>query len=338
MSMGAETRRMPSVPEPPQPVVRSRPQPEPITPASEEDIVEKFEQDLVTRPTKYEKPATDRFDEEFDDIPKRRSFTPVLIAVLVLIIVCAGVFIGYILTQGKKDNAVTATTTPAAVVPTPAQQAPAVPVPPPVSQQPVVAAPTVAPAPTEPVETSRPAPVAQEEKPKPIVKKRTPEPKPVASVKPRATPRPKRTPLEEPEEVASTIEPASSTPEPTSSSSIEIFDEPVAKPVSRPAPPREPEPEPEPEISRKPIISEEPETPSRATPSGSEDAATIFLSSVPPVADVYMDGKLIGKTNVMELKVLSGTHTMRFVKGEKEFTKTMTFQSGKNPSMFIPLK
>jgi type II secretory pathway pseudopilin PulG len=65
------------------------------------------------------------------------------------------------------------------------------------------------------------------------------------------------------------------------------------------------------------------------------DPATIFLSSLPPVADVYMNGKLIGKTNVAELKVLSGTHQMRFVKGGKQITKEMTFQPGKNPSQMI---
>ena len=48
-----------------------------------------------------------------------------------------------------------------------------------------------------------------------------------------------------------------------------------------------------------------------------------------------MDGQLIGKTNVEELKVRSGTHNMRFVKGGKEVSKSMTFQPGKNASQMV---
>jgi hypothetical protein len=48
-----------------------------------------------------------------------------------------------------------------------------------------------------------------------------------------------------------------------------------------------------------------------------------------------MDGKLIGKTNVSEMKVTSGTHTMKFVKSGKEIVKKMTFKPGKNPSQMI---
>jgi hypothetical protein len=75
------------------------------------------------------------------------------------------------------------------------------------------------------------------------------------------------------------------------------------------------------------------EPPPPSQPTG--EPASIFISSLPPVAEVYMDGKLIGKTNVAELKVRSGSHTMKFVKGGKEITKEMTFQPGKNPSQMI---
>jgi len=51
-----------------------------------------------------------------------------------------------------------------------------------------------------------------------------------------------------------------------------------------------------------------------------------------------MDGKLIGKTNRDELKIRSGTHTMRFVKGGKEVTKKMTFKPGSNPSQLIRIQ
>jgi anti-anti-sigma factor len=73
--------------------------------------------------------------------------------------------------------------------------------------------------------------------------------------------------------------------------------------------------------------------PSSSTASG--DPGTIFISSIPPVADVYMDGKLIGKTNISKLKVRSGTHTMRFVKGDKETTRQMTFKTGDNPAAHV---
>jgi hypothetical protein len=65
--------------------------------------------------------------------------------------------------------------------------------------------------------------------------------------------------------------------------------------------------------------------------------ASIFIASIPPVADVYLNGKLIGKTNVSELKMPSGTHVLKFVKGPKEVTKEITVQTGKNPSQMVRL-
>lgn len=90
-----------------------------------------------------------------------------------------------------------------------------------------------------------------------------------------------------------------------------------------------------------PVISEpEPVLPpppvSQPVASGGGDAS-IFIASIPPVADVFLDGKLIGKTNVSELKLPSGTHMLRFVKGAKETTKEVTVQSGKNPSQMVRL-
>jgi hypothetical protein len=49
-----------------------------------------------------------------------------------------------------------------------------------------------------------------------------------------------------------------------------------------------------------------------------------------------MDGKYIGKSST-ELKVVPGTHTLRFAKGDKEFTKQFTFRPGKNPGTFVKL-
>ncbi|MBD3345632.1 MAG: PEGA domain-containing protein [Chitinivibrionales bacterium] len=125
---------------------------------------------------------------------------------------------------------------------------------------------------------------------------------------------------------------------------LEKKPEPVAARPSTPAPSR-PEPKPS-----KPAPAARPSTPSPApaaskpepTPAPSARAgsstgepATIFISSLPPIADVYMDGQHIGKTNRDKLKVRSGTHTMKFSKGGKETIKEMTFQPGNNPSRLV---
>jgi anti-anti-sigma factor len=113
-------------------------------------------------------------------------------------------------------------------------------------------------------------------------------------------------------------------PEPESVSSDE-FDAPPKPSKVEINPEPEAEPEPEPAPAPKPVVS-----------SAGGDAS-IFIASIPPVADVYLDGKLIGKTNVTELKMPSGPHTLRFVKGGKEVTKQLTLQPGKNPSQMVKL-
>jgi hypothetical protein len=65
--------------------------------------------------------------------------------------------------------------------------------------------------------------------------------------------------------------------------------------------------------------------------------ATVFISSFPPVASVYMDGQLVGKTNVGYVKVTSGKHTMQFIKGDKTCTQDMTFIEGQNPATMVKL-
>jgi hypothetical protein len=90
-------------------------------------------------------------------------------------------------------------------------------------------------------------------------------------------------------------------------------------------------------ITTPPVTTPKPTTTTPSTPTGGPPG-TIFISSLPPMADVYMDGRKIGKTNIAELKITAGKHTMKFVKGDKELTKTMTFTDGKNPSQLIRLK
>jgi hypothetical protein len=72
-------------------------------------------------------------------------------------------------------------------------------------------------------------------------------------------------------------------------------------------------------------------------PDADRKEATVFISSVPPVASIYMDGRLVGKTNTGYAKVTSGKHTMQFVKGDSTCTREMTFAEGKNPAIVVKL-
>ncbi len=119
--------------------------------------------------------------------------------------------------------------------------------------------------------------------------------------------------------------------------------------VSRPAPrPVVPDAEPEaaapaapaPRPKAAPAPAPEPEAaPAAESPRASAgESATVFIASIPPVADVYMDGKLIGKTNITKLNVTAGSHSMRFVKGTSEKSQDMTFKAGDNPSQLVNLK
>jgi hypothetical protein len=74
---------------------------------------------------------------------------------------------------------------------------------------------------------------------------------------------------------------------------------------------------------------------SSSSSSGSGGEALIFIASIPPVADVFLGDKLIGKTNVSELKIPAGMQTLKFVKGGKEITKQLNLTAGKNPSQMV---
>jgi anti-anti-sigma factor len=117
--------------------------------------------------------------------------------------------------------------------------------------------------------------------------------------------------------------------EPTYSRAVEPPPEETEPPPSSRDEEPAPEPEPPPSVT----------TPaSSSSGGGSGEAATIFISSMPPVADVFMDGKLIGKTNISKLNVTAGPHTMKFVKGAIEVVEDMTFKPGDNPSHLVILK
>ncbi len=68
-----------------------------------------------------------------------------------------------------------------------------------------------------------------------------------------------------------------------------------------------------------------------------KDISRVFIASIRPVAEVIIDGKVIGKTNVAELNFPSGSHLFHFKKGDKTLDTTMIFKPGKNPSLMIEL-
>lgn len=112
---------------------------------------------------------------------------------------------------------------------------------------------------------------------------------------------------------------------------------PKPEPVIARQPVKEPEPaaEAEPALEPEPIRTPAPVVSAPITSSGGD--ASIFIASIPPVADVYLNGKLVGRTNVSEIKLPSGTLTLRFVKGPKEVSQEVTLQPGKNPSRLVRL-
>jgi anti-anti-sigma factor len=105
----------------------------------------------------------------------------------------------------------------------------------------------------------------------------------------------------------------------------------VAAPPPQPAytpPPPPPPPAPAPA----------PPPPRPAAPPPAASSASIFIATLPPKADVYVGGKLVGTSNEGELQVPVGTHQVKFVKDGVEKTETITFNPGKNPTRFVNLK
>lgn len=62
---------------------------------------------------------------------------------------------------------------------------------------------------------------------------------------------------------------------------------------------------------------------------------TIFISTLPPKAKIYLNGKMIGISNVNPVKITAGTHTVRFEKNGKTKEEQMTFKAGKNPPKMV---
>lgn len=62
--------------------------------------------------------------------------------------------------------------------------------------------------------------------------------------------------------------------------------------------------------------------------------ATVYFSSMPPGARVYIDGRFVGNANADDLRVWSGEHTVEFVSRQDKCVKRMHFKAGKNPVAF----
>jgi hypothetical protein len=72
--------------------------------------------------------------------------------------------------------------------------------------------------------------------------------------------------------------------------------------------------------------------------SGSSGGARIFIATSPAGADIYIGDRFIGKSNSGELQVPIGIYQVRFLKGDLDKIKTITFKTGTNPTIFVPLK
>jgi hypothetical protein len=91
-------------------------------------------------------------------------------------------------------------------------------------------------------------------------------------------------------------------------------------------------------LARASSPSPSPSAPPPAARPAAPSGATIFIATLPPKAEVYIGGRLVGTSNEGELQVPTGTHEVRFVKDGAEKTETMTFNPGKNPTKFVNLK
>ncbi|MBN1980020.1 MAG: PEGA domain-containing protein [Chitinivibrionales bacterium] len=78
---------------------------------------------------------------------------------------------------------------------------------------------------------------------------------------------------------------------------------------------------------------------SQSQETGSDsDSGMIFLSSLPPIADIYLNGKKIGTTNVNYIWMPVGTHLLTFIKNGIAAKKEIIIKPGKNPSQIVFLK
>ena len=66
-----------------------------------------------------------------------------------------------------------------------------------------------------------------------------------------------------------------------------------------------------------------------------EEYGTIFIATLPPIAEVYVDSNYIGQTNVTKLRGPLGTHLWKFVREDKSLEKEITLKPGENPPLLL---
>jgi hypothetical protein len=71
--------------------------------------------------------------------------------------------------------------------------------------------------------------------------------------------------------------------------------------------------------------------------SAPERSGAVFIATIPPAADIFIDGQKIGKANET-LRAPAGTHEVEFIKGDLRAQRTITISPGKNPATIIRLQ
>jgi hypothetical protein len=100
----------------------------------------------------------------------------------------------------------------------------------------------------------------------------------------------------------------------------------------------EPDEPPAPRVPLNPAApAAKPQEPGAQTRVQSVKSASVFVSSIPPGAEVFIGGEKVGETN-SDLIVPAGTYTMDFIKDGLKHTKVVTFTHGKNRSVLVRLK
>ena len=66
--------------------------------------------------------------------------------------------------------------------------------------------------------------------------------------------------------------------------------------------------------------------------------ATIYITTDPPSADVFMDGKYVGKANKDVVYIIPGNREITLIKGDLYFQKKIYFKEGSNQPLDVKLK
>ena len=73
---------------------------------------------------------------------------------------------------------------------------------------------------------------------------------------------------------------------------------------------------------------------STTAPSTTE-TGTIYITSTPPKADIFLDGELIGQTSTTEIELPVGEYDLLLVQGNIQKTVRVKIVRGSNPPMHV---